>query len=185
MRTGYLNGVVDVWKAVKGMSPVSDGKDRYDFEESCWQIEDTIHRWLSMRPGGADSVLYADQDVVENDPFVEKVRNIHRGKFDYNSDDEKVKRDSYEDEATEEHNDREETNRQLERHQNSFFARHQLAELVDYLKKTEYGSDLYERFKYELTARYNRGTYPTTPIDDDKPEKFLIPRKNGSTERDI
>lgn len=184
--TGYLGGMVIVWKEMRGMAPASFGKDRFDFEQYLWQIEETIHRWLSMRPGGIpDSVRFPDVNVPEDNEFFDMVRDIRRGKFNYDSDDEKVNRDSYEDEGTRRTNDNNVMNRQMVRDQASHFARNQLSELVEFLKGTKYGRDLYERFRLELTARYNRGTYPTTPIDDDILEKFLLPRKDGSAGRDI
>lgn len=185
---GYLDGVVNVWRELKGMAPVSFGENRTYFEESLVRMENIILRWLSMRPDGIpDSVMYPEVDLFksEEDSLLYEIRNIRKGKYDYDSDDERVQRDSYEDEATECTNDANEISRQLVRHQASHFACHQLAELVEFLKRTGTGKEIYEAFRQDLTARHNRGTYPTTPIDDEFLEKFLIPRKIGRGERDI
>jgi len=185
MQTGFFSGLLDVLVEVMGMNPISFGLERFTFEESRWQLKDTMYRWLTIYPDGEDAVLEADLDDEIENPFIETVKNIKQGRYDYNSNSKKVNQDDFENSDDERRLDSDKVERDLVRAQTSLFARHQLARLVDYLKRTKYGTDLYEMFCQDLTARYNQGTYPTVPIDDKKLEKYLIPKKYGNRERNV
>jgi hypothetical protein len=183
VKTGFLKGTLKVLMALKKVNPISLGIEQTTFGETVRRLEDTFHRWINMHPQGGEGVLKGPK----GNPICELARGImsESGVYYYDSDPEKMNEDELNMDDDGHVWDTIETGRVEEKYQTELFARHEHAELVDFLNKTKEGKEMYGRFKEHLAQRLENGSYPYPHVNERVLEKFLIPKKKWGGERDV